>query len=144
VGAVAGAALLAQFGRGRPPVGALIAGGLVLSAGVLGLSLVREFWLAAGLLFVVGLVQILLLSSCNTTLQVTVPDELRGRVMSLYTFVFAGVSPFGAFFVGGIAEAFGVPAALAAGGGLGLACVLALGLRWMRREGAPGPVPAAR
>jgi predicted MFS family arabinose efflux permease len=144
VGAVAGAALLAQFGRGRPPVGALIAGGLTLSGGVLGLSVVREFWLAAGLLFVVGLVQILLLSSCNTTLQVTVPDELRGRVMSLYTFVFAGVSPLGAFFVGGIAEAFGVPAALAAGGGLGLACVLALGLRWMRRQGAPGPVPAAR
>jgi MFS family permease len=144
VGAVAGAALLAQFGRGRPPAGALIGGGLALSAGILGLSAVREFWLAAAVLFVVGLVQILLLSSCNTTLQVTVPDELRGRVMSLYTFVFAGVSPFGAFFIGSIAEAFGPPAAFAAGGGLGLACVLALGLRWARRETATGAVPAGR
>jgi MFS family permease len=130
VGAVAGAALLAQFGRGRPPVGGLIIAALVLSAGILGLSVVREFWLAAGVLFVVGLVQILLLSSCNTTLQVTVPDELRGRVMSLYTLLFAGVSPFGAFFIGGIAEAFGVPVALAAGGGLGLACVVILAVRW--------------
>jgi MFS family permease len=130
VGAVAGAALLAQFGRGRPPVGGLISAALVLSAGILGLSVVREFWLAAGVLFVVGLVQILLLSSCNTTLQVTVPDDLRGRVMSLYTLLFAGVSPFGAFFIGGIAEAFGVPVALAAGGGLGLACVVILAVRW--------------
>jgi MFS family permease len=144
VGAVAGAVLLAQFGRGRPPVGGLIGGGLALSAGILGLSAVREFWLAAGVLFVVGLVQILLLSSCNTTLQVTVPDELRGRVMSLYTFVFAGVSPFGAFFIGSIAEALGPPAAFAAGGGLGLVCVLALGLRWARREADTGPVPAER
>ena len=144
VGAVAGAALLAQFGRGRPPVGGLLIAGVVLSSGILGLSIVREFWLAAVVLFVVGLVQILLLSSCNTTLQVTVPDDLRGRVMSLYTLLFAGVSPFGAFFIGGIAEAFGVPAAFAAGGGLGLACVLALAVRWGRREAATGPVAAER
>jgi MFS family permease len=144
VGAVAGAVLLAQFGRGRPPVGGLLIAGLVLSSGILVLSIVREFWLAAGVLFVVGLVQILLLSSCNTTLQVTVPDDLRGRVMSLYTLLFAGVSPFGAFFIGGIAEIFGVPAALAAGGGLGLACVLVLAVRWGRREAATGPVPAER
>jgi hypothetical protein len=56
--------------------------------------------------------------------------------MSFYTFVFAGVSPFGAFFIGGLAEAFGAPVAFAAGGGLGLAYVLALGLRWMRRGAA--------
>jgi hypothetical protein len=46
------------------------------------------------------------------------------------------LAPFGAFFIGGLAEAFGAPVAFAAGGGLGLACVLALGLRWMRRGAA--------
>jgi MFS family permease len=141
-GAVAAAGALAQFGRGRAPVGGLAGAAVVLSTGILVLSVVRDFWLAAGLLFVVGAAQILFLSRCNTTLQITVPDELRGRVMSLYTLVFAGVSPVGAFLLGGIAEAFGTPAAFAAGGGLGLACVLALTLRWMRRSAlAPAPVP---
>ncbi len=133
-GAVTAAGLLAQFGRGRAPVPALLAAAAALSGGVLMLALVRSFWLAALVLFLVGLAQILLLSGCNTTLQVIVPDELRGRVMSLYTMVFAGVSPFGAFIVGGIAEGLGAPAAFAAGGGLGLAGVLVLGLGWVRRR----------
>jgi MFS-type transporter involved in bile tolerance (Atg22 family) len=119
---------------------AVIGGAVVVSAGVLALAAVRQLWLAAALLFVVGAAQILFLASSNTTLQVTVPDELRGRVMSLYTLVFAGVSPVGAFLIGGTAELFGAPAACVAGGGLGLACVLALAARWAR----PAATPEAR
>ncbi|HEV8675252.1 MAG TPA: MFS transporter [Methylomirabilota bacterium] len=85
----------------------------------------------------IGAAQILFLASSNTALQVTVPDELRGRVMSLYSLVFAGVSPVGAFLIGGIAEAFGAPAACAAGGGLGLVCVLGLAARWARPVATP-------
>ncbi|HEV8308349.1 MAG TPA: MFS transporter, partial [Methylomirabilota bacterium] len=143
-GAVVAAAILAQFGRARTPVAALVAGAVVVSAGLLALAAVREFRSAAAVLFVMGLAQILFLSSCNTTLQVTVPDELRGRVMSLYTLAFAGVSPFGAFLIAGIAEAFGAPAACAAGGGLGLACVLAFAARGARQAAlTPAPSPRA-
>lgn len=147
-GALVAAALLAQFGRARPPVAALVVAATVAAGGLLALGAVREFWLASAVLFVMGLAQILFLASCNTTLQVTVPDELRGRVMGLYTVVFAGVSPIGAFLIGGIAEVWGAPAACAAGGGLGLAGVLALGLRWARGRarlqpcGPAGPSPA--
>jgi hypothetical protein len=56
--------------------------------------------------------------------------------MSIYAFVFVGVTPIGSFLVGSIAEMFGVSAAFAAGGGLGLLCVLALSFWWMRRPGA--------
>ncbi len=129
-GAVTGAVGLAQFGQGRPPLAAVVTPAIVVSAGVLALAAVQQFWIAAALLFVVGVSQILFLAGSNTTLQVTVPDELRGRVMALYTLVFAGMSPFGAFLIGSVAEAFGARAACLAGGGLGLACVLGLAGRF--------------
>jgi MFS family permease len=132
-GALVASALLAQFGRGRPPLASVFVPATLLCLGVTALAAVRDVWLAATVLFVIGLAQILFLASCNTTLQVTSPDALRGRVMSLYTLVFAGVSPIGAFVVGSIAEAFDVVAACAAGGGLGLAAVLALTVHWRSR-----------
>jgi hypothetical protein len=68
------------------------------------------------------------LASCNTTLQLVVPDRMRGRIMSLYTFVWVGVTPLGSLFVGTIAAWFGVAAAYAMAGGVALASILGLGL----------------
>jgi MFS family permease len=132
VGAVAGALALAILGSGRPRLTVLVAAGIVVSAATLFLALIRHFWPAMIGLALIGFSQIVFLASCNSTLQVTVPDRLRGRMMSLYAFVFAGVTPIGSFFVGSIAEVFGVSVAFAAGGGLGLACVLALTIWWVR------------
>ena len=52
----------------------------------------------------------------NTIIQLTVPDELRGRVMSVYTTVFAGSTPIGSLVTGGLASSIGVAATLLAGG----------------------------
>jgi MFS family permease len=133
-GALVGALALAGLGRGQPSLPAVVVPALAVSLATLSLGAVRQFWLAASLLFVTGLAQILFLTGSNTLLQITAPDALRGRVMSLYTLVFAGVTPIGAFFIGSTAETFGVPAAFVAGGGLGLVCVLALTARWTRRR----------
>ena len=73
------------------------------------------------------------MASCNTTIQVTAPDHLRGRVMSLYALVFVGSHPFGALLAGGMAEKWGVGAACLWGGGTGLGLVLALAFLWRRR-----------
>ena len=48
--------------------------------------------------------------TANTTIQMAVPDQLRGRVMSVYTTVFAGSVPAGGLLMGCIASAWGVPA----------------------------------
>ncbi len=50
--------------------------------------------------------------SVNTLIQHTVPDEFRGRVMSLYSLAFFGLAPFGALLLGLIANEIGTPAAL--------------------------------
>jgi MFS family permease len=52
----------------------------------------------------------------NTAIQLQVPDHLRGRVMSVYTTVFAGSTPIGGLVAGAIASLYGVPVAIAFGG----------------------------
>jgi MFS family permease len=59
-------------------------------------------------------------------LQLIAPNELRGRVMGLYTVTFAGMTPFGSLLVGYVAEHQGVRAACAAGGAIGLLGVAVL------------------
>jgi MFS family permease len=135
VGAVAGAAAVAVLVQDRPPLAAVVGPALGVAGGIFALAYVRHLWVAVVVLFVVGAMQIVFLNGCSTTVQVTVPDELRGRVMSLYTMVFAGVTPFGAFLMGSTAEGLGVPAACTVGGGLALAAVLAMLLRWGRVPG---------
>jgi predicted MFS family arabinose efflux permease len=80
--------------------------------------------------------QIVFQNGCNTIVQVTVPDELRGRVMGVYMMVFAGATPVGASLIGLVAEGAGVPAACLVGGGLALLGVLLQLARWRRTQGA--------
>jgi len=137
-GALAGAVALALLGTGRPPIVLVAVPAAVLSAATTAMAGVRQVWLAALVLLVIGFSQIIFTASCNTTLQLGAPGELRGRLMSLYSLVFAGITPFGAIFVGSMAEVFGTPVAYGAGGGLGLLCVLLLCARWRYRMKA-GP-----
>lgn len=133
-GALLGALTLAALGRGRPPVSLLLAAAAGVSAGALALGLVRSPVAAGGVLFAMGFAQVLFMASVNTTLQVTTPDELRGRVMSLYTLVFAGVAPLGSLLAGSLTEALGPSRALLVCGGLALVAVAALGTWRQARE----------
>jgi MFS family permease len=135
IGAVVGALALAMLGQSRPPLLLLIIAAAIASGLTLALAVIRHFPAAVVLLVLTGLSQIVFMASCNTTLQMVVPDRLRGRIMSLYAFVFVGVTPIGSFFVGSVAEWLGTPVAYAAGGGLGLLSVLALTLLWWRGWG---------
>lgn len=135
LGAITGALILAVFGKSRLPVALLLCAAIALCALTVVLAAIRSFWLAAALLTLVGLVQIVFMASCNTTLQLTVPDDLRGRIMSLYAFVFVGVTPIGSFLVGTVAEGFGVPAAYAVGRSAGLVAVATLAILGTRRWG---------
>jgi len=136
-GAVVGAVALAALGRGRPSVTAVAVPALVLSACTALLATLRSVPVAAPVLFVMGFCGILFMAGSNSTVQLTVPDELRGRVMSLHTLVFAGSTPFGAFLIGSVAEAAGVTTALLVAGGGGLLSVLALLLWWNGRDRGP-------
>ena len=133
IGAIIGALAVAVRGKGRPPLSVLLGTAAAASGLTLLLAAVRNFWTAMLILTLVGISQIVFLASCNTTLQLVVPDRMRGRIMSLYAFVWVGVTPLGSLFVGTIADWYGVAAAYAAGGGVAL--VLILGLALLARRG---------
>ena len=89
-------------------------------AALLVFSLSPRLWLALPALYFVGMGLMLTAASTNTVLQSIVPDELRGRVASLYVMSFLGMSPLGALAAGWAAEHFGAPATLAVFGGIAL------------------------
>ena len=125
-GAVAGAFGVALFRRGQPPLSFLVVSGALLCAGLAALAAVSHFAVAALVLALLGCCQILFTTGCNTTLQLIAPNELRGRVMGLYTVTFAGMTPFGSLLIGWVAEHQGIRMACAAGGVIGLLGVAVL------------------
>jgi MFS family permease len=137
VGAVAGAVALALSGQGRPPVVALAVPALVQGVATALLAAVDSVRPAAVLLLIMGFCGILFMAGSNSTLQLTVPDDLRGRVMSLHTLVFAGVTPFGSLLVGSLAETFGIRTSVVVSSACGVVAVLALLMWWNGRDRGP-------
>jgi len=143
MGAVMGALTVAALARGRPPLGFVVGPAIAAALLLVGLSFVHHFGLAASVLMALGFAQIVFMTSCNTTVQITVPDELRGRIMGLYALVFAGMTPIGSLLMGTIAERWGVARACAVGGTTGLLLVSGLTLAWRRHQRGTEPSPAS-
>jgi len=92
-------------------------------------SLSRNFWLSTTLLVPVGYCMMLQMSASNTLIQAMVPDDLRGRVMSIYSMMFMGMAPFGAFLGGAVANRLGAPLAVLMGAVAGLGGAAMFGIR---------------
>lgn len=134
VGAVGGALTVGMLGSREPGLAQMFGAAGITFASLLGLAATRHFWMAVPLLFVTGYFGLMLMASCNTSMQLRAPDALRGRVMSLYTWVSGGIFPIGAFLVGTISQWWGVSAAFLWNGVLGLTVLAGIMLWWRRRR----------
>ena len=121
VGALAGALVIASLGDYQRKGLILTAGNLLFPVMVIALSLSKSFHLTMGCLVVAGFGFMAQNATANTLVQTTVPDTLRGRVMSIYMMVFVGFFPIGSLIAGAMAERFGVPVGAAFGGIIALA-----------------------
>lgn len=97
-----------------------------------------SFVLSAVLVGLIGFFNIGFTTTANSFVQINTEDRYRGRVMSVYSLIFAGSSPFGNLFVGGIADALGagasfVIAGLTTGGLSLLICWRRLKI-WLKKE----------
>src|SRR5687768_10667964 len=128
-GALIAALLLASrkeiFGLGR---------WVAFASGGLGISLIlfsfsNVFWLSALLLIPVGFSMMTQMASSNTLIQAMVPDELRGRVMSVYSMMFMGMAPLGALLAGTLAGILGASYTVALGGAVCIVGSLVFSLR---------------
>ncbi len=101
-------------------------GVLVLGVSFLLFTLTPNLWTAALVLVACGLGMILTMVNAQATVQLMVPDALRGRAMSVYMLVFAGLIPFGALLATQLAGHLGVRTGLFTLGVLGLVATLSL------------------
>lgn len=114
VGTLAGALLAAR--RSRPRLRFLLGGALGLGFFTLVGSVSPSFWLYAAVLIPVGLAAITFLNSCNTSIQLSVEPQFRGRVLALYLAVLQGGTALGAPLMGWIGTEFGARWSVGVGG----------------------------
>jgi MFS family permease len=139
VGALLGAVFLAARTSVRGLGRVIGVSSLVFSSGLVLLSFSRNLWLSTVLLLIAGVGLMAQMASSNTILQTLVEDDMRGRIMSLYTVAFMGMIPLGSLLSGALAGRIGTPRTLlvagvsCAAGGL----VFLRGLPALRREMRP-------
>ena len=111
VGALIGAFLLIVFGDRFHKGKLLLASRVLLGPAVIALALSRTPWLSMLIMALLGYSLITQLVLTNTLIQSIVPDELRGRVLSAYTWALGGFFPLGSLMVGFLGDQIGAPAA---------------------------------
>jgi MFS transporter, DHA1 family, staphyloferrin A biosynthesis exporter len=128
VGAVISVLTMASLANRLRRQGMMLVGSIcVLGLCLILFSQITWFPLALATLVVAGAFQMFYLASTATMLQLLVPDELRGRVMSLYM-LDRGFMPAGALFAGTAAHFIGAPMTVATMGTVVI--LLALVVAW--------------
>ena len=128
-GALIGALIVASLGGFKHKGALLTLGNLFFPMMVLLFAWSNTFPLSMAILVGAGLGFMVQNGMTNTLVQTSVPDHLRGRVMSVYMLVFQGFFPIGSLMAGTIAQNFGVPIGAAFGGTIALMA----GLFWLWR-----------
>jgi MFS family permease len=121
LGALMGTFYLASRSTVRG-IGRVIASACCLfGTGLMAFSLSRDVRISSVVLLFTGFGVVVTSAGINTFLQTLVDEEMRGRVMSMFTMAFVGASPFGSLLAGWLAVRIGAPAAIRLGGAV---CVL--------------------
>ena len=145
-GALAGALISASIGRISWPI--LLAGAAGFGLGELLLAPQRTVVGAVVLLLATGICYTIYTSTTNATVQLSAPPYLQGRVAGLYSYIFAGSSPFGALLAGSLAARGGTDLAFLVAGATAIVCALFGLIMWRRLrrnpEAAEAPAPTVK
>jgi predicted MFS family arabinose efflux permease len=103
----------------------IVLGIVMMAGGLSALSICKSFAPAAGFLLIVGAGFVVFLASTNSTIQLSVADQVRGRVMSIWVLTFGAAQPLGSYIAGASAPWGGTPGVLFRGGVGCLICAAA-------------------
>jgi MFS family permease len=109
---------------------------LCFSAALLAFSISRVFWISLVVIMFGGWGMVSYLALANSFIQMSVPDELRGRVMSVYSFVFLGTVPIGNAIMGSVADRIGTTNAVTVGGIICMVGAVFFARKYGKREEA--------
>jgi len=121
-GALTGALTSASLGRAT--WGTLLVSAAGFGLGELLLAPQRTVLGTVIVLLGTGVFYTLYTSNTNAIVQLTAPGHMQGRVAGLYSYIFAGSSPFGALLVGWLAEVSGTELAFLIAGATAVTCAL--------------------
>ena len=124
VGALIGTLVLASRGTQRGLVRVILLGADGLGVSLILLAISRNFYFSIAVMVLLGFSTLRQLAATNTLIQTVIPDQYRGRIMSLYTMTVVGLGPFGSLATGALAARAGAPIAVAVGGVVSLAAAL--------------------
>ncbi|MBW1917262.1 MAG: MFS transporter [Deltaproteobacteria bacterium] len=125
LGAFLGALILANRLRRHSPMPFFWGGAVLLILSLISFSFCRNYMVALGWLFLAGLGMVINISTTNSLLQLNVPDELRGRIMSLFSLILIGLNPVGSLLFGTLADYWGPCLTVGLGSSTaGLACLV--------------------
>jgi len=131
LGAVTAALLAAYFSSANKDK-MLIIGQIVFTLPILALGFARQLNIALFIMVFIGLGTVIQLVTMNTMIQIDVPNELRGRVFSIYFWALQGVAPFGSFAIGWMAQIWSVPITITIGGLICLIGIIAIRLNFRK------------
>jgi len=113
-GALIGALFSASLGRASRHT--MLIGAALFSVSEIALAPLHVAWAAGLALIVTGVAFTLYASQSNSTLQLAVTDEMRGRVLGIYGYVFIGTAPLGGLLAGWLAQVGGTELAFLVAG----------------------------
>jgi MFS family permease len=85
---------------------------------IIAFAMSRVIWLSEVLLFLTGAALMVVFSTVTSLVQLIAPNEMRGRVMSIYMLAFRGGMPLGSLVSGFFATYVGAPLVIAVNGAL--------------------------
>jgi len=136
-GALVGALLTAAAGKAS--LRRLMIGAAVFTACQFALAPLRSTTVDIGLLFLTGIFFTIYTANSNTYVQLQAPDYIRGRVLGIYYYAWAGLSPIGALLTGWLCAWGGTALAFYIAGGAGV-LMLAAGYAYIKHT-SPRPSP---
>jgi MFS family permease len=137
VGAITAALIVAYYNAANKNR-MLLTGQVIFIIPIITLGFARHMNIALILLAFIGLGTVIQLVTMNTMIQISVPNELRGRVFSIYFWALQGVAPFGSFAIGWMAQTWNVPTTIIIGGTICLLGILAVRLTFRDVRKAAG------
>ena len=132
IGAFSMAMLLAFMGDVKLKTRLMNIAAISFPVGLLAFTFSEDFTASVALMFIVGLAVVGFLATANSLLQLSTPDGLRGRVMSVYTVLFLGMTPIGHSLLGVLANTMGSAQAVRVTSGLCLGVSLVL-MAWAKK-----------
>ena len=117
-GAVAGALVVAWLGKFKGMGRTVLILQVCFGAFIVLFALTQVLWINAVLLFAAAVCMVMVFSMVASLVQLVVPNELRGRVMSIYMVAFRGGMPLGSLAGGYIATLSSAPTILTVNGTL--------------------------